>query len=332
MKQILVVGGAGYIGSYMCKYLFQNGYEILVFDNLISGHREAVKYGHLIKGDLADEKSLDNVFENYNIEVVMHFAAFAYVGESVKNPGKYYRNNVINTITLLDTMLKHNVKNFIFSSTCATFGEQNHTAISETHIQSPINPYGRSKLMVEKILQDYNNAYQLNYSILRYFNAAGADPDGELGEDHEPETHLIPLLMQTALGKIDVINVFGDDFKTRDGTCVRDYIHIADLAQAHFLSLEKMLSEQANQIYNLGNGTGHTVKEVIEVARKVTGRKIPANITARRAGDPAVLIGSSEKALKELGWKPKFNELTTIIDTAWKWHYNHPEGYDKKGA
>jgi UDP-glucose 4-epimerase len=324
---ILVVGGAGYIGSHMCKYLSQNGFTPIVLDNLVYGHRRAVKWGPLIEGSMENTGILNMIFSDYEIMAVMHFAAFAYVGESVTNPGKYYGNNVAATISLLETMRKHNVSKFIFSSTCATYGEPVEIPIRETHPQAPINPYGRSKLMVEQILDDYQNAYGLNSISLRYFNAAGADPDGEIGEDHDPETHLIPLILQTALGKRDEITVFGDDYSTEDGTCIRDYIHVTDLSQAHLLALEKLMNDYPGGKYNLGNGDGHSVRQVIDAAQEVTGSKIPSKVIERRPGDPAILIGSSEKAVQELGWKPRFADLKSILGTAWHWHKNNPDGY-----
>ena len=328
MKNILVVGGAGYIGSYMCKYLAKNGYAPIVLDNLVYGHRQAVKWGPFVKGSMSDLKLLDQIFTEHSISAVMHFAAFCYVGESVEDPKKYYRNNVAATITLLEAMLKNNINNFIFSSSCATYGEPIEIPMTEEHPQSPINPYGRSKYMVEQILDDFTAAYGLEHVSLRYFNAAGADPDGELGEDHNPETHLIPLVLKTALGQKETIHIFGDDYPTPDGTCVRDYIHIDDLAQAHLLALERLLKGLPGGKYNLGNGDGHSVNQVVETARNVTGKSIPAKIVARRPGDPAVLIGSSQKAMHELGWKPRFADLETIIETAWQWHKNHPDGYE----
>ena len=327
MKKILVVGGAGYIGSSMCRQLHKNGYQPIVLDNLVYGHKQAVKWGPLIEGDMSNRALLEQIFTKENIDVVMHFAAFCYVGESVDAPAKYYRNNVAATLTLLESMVEHRVSNFIFSSTCATYGEPVSIPMNEDHSQNPINPYGRTKLMVENMLADFKHAYGLNFVALRYFNAAGAEPDGKIGEDHRPETHLIPLVLQTALGLRKSIQIFGDDFSTQDGTCVRDYIHIVDLAQAHLLALDMLLNGKPGGFYNLGNGEGHSVQEVVEVARAVTGKPIPAEIVGRRAGDPAVLIGSSDKAIKELGWAPQFNELETIIETAWRWHKNNPSGY-----
>ncbi len=327
MINILVIGGAGYIASYMCKYLAKSGYQPIVLDNLIYGHRESVRWGPFFKGSMADRNLLSHIFSEYEISTVMHFAAFCYVGESITDPGKYYRNNVAATIGLLEMMVEKNISNFIFSSSCATYGEPVEIPITEQHPQNPINPYGRSKLMVEQILRDFRIAYDLKYVSLRYFNAAGADPDGELGEDHKPETHLIPLVLQTALGQKEVLHIFGDDYPTRDGTCIRDYIHIDDLAQAHLLAMERLINNVGDGEYNLGNGNGYSVKEVVETANRITGKPIASKITKRRIGDPAVLIGSSEKAIKELGWKPRFSDLDMIIETAWKWHRNHPDGY-----
>jgi len=327
MLNILIVGGAGYIGSYMCKYLSKNGYNPIVLDNLIYGHKEAVKWGVFIEGSIADSTLLDQIFRKYQIIAVMHFAAFCYVGESVTEPLKYYQNNLSNTITLLNCMVKNNVLNLVFSSSCAIFGESDGLPITENQKKNPINPYGKSKLMVEKILDDLNKAYNLNYVCLRYFNAAGADPDIEVGEDHIPETHIIPLVLQTALGKKDSITIFGDDYSTKDGTCIRDYIHIVDLAQAHLLSLERLLNHKLSANYNLGSGTGYSVMEILELACKITNKKISYRIFKRREGDPAVLISSNEKVFNELGWEPKFGDIETIIETAWKWHQKMPNGY-----
>jgi len=327
MKNVLIIGGAGYIGSHMSKYLAKRNYSPIVLDNLVHGHREAVRWGPFMEGSMDDPELLASAFETYPIDVVMHFGAFCYVGESVEDPSKYYRNNVAATITLLERMIEHHVDKFIFSSSCATYGEPEGIPITENHPQNPINPYGRSKFMVEQILQDFAHAYGLRYVSLRYFNAAGADPEGEIGEDHDPETHLIPLVLRTAMGQRDAIHIFGTEYPTKDGTCIRDYIHVDDLAQAHFLALERLLNESPGGTYNLGNGTGFSVREVIEVARKVTGRDIPIKITEKRPGDPAVLIGSSKKAMMELGWKPRFNDLHTVIETAWHWHKSHPDGY-----
>ena len=327
IKNILVVGGAGYIGSHMCKYLNRRGYHPIVLDNLVCGHRQAVKWGTFFEGSMGDSDLLRKIFLDFEIVAVMHFAAFCYVGESVTEPAKYYRNNVANTISLLDVMVKEKVSNFIFSSSCATYGEPLGIPIEETHPLRPISPYGRTKLMVEQILKDFAVGYGLNSVSLRYFNAAGADPDGELGEDHDPETHLIPLVLQTALGQRPSIQIFGDDYPTKDGTCIRDYIHIEDLAQAHLLALERLLNGLPGGEYNLGNGEGYSVREVIEIAKNVTGKPVPVKVGKRRLGDPAILVGSSEKASRELGWRPQFPDLEAIIETAWNWHKANPYGY-----
>ncbi|MBW2109419.1 MAG: UDP-glucose 4-epimerase GalE [Deltaproteobacteria bacterium] len=325
--KILVVGGAGYIGSHMCKFLAAHDHVPVVLDNLVCGHRQAVKWGPFFEGPMEDRGLLRRIFSEHEIACVMHFAAFCYVGESMTAPAKYYRNNVAATLTLLEAMVEAEIQGFIFSSSCATYGEPEKIPIPEDHPLNPINPYGRTKLMVEQILADFRRAYGLESVCLRYFNAAGADPDGELGEDHDPETHLIPLVLQTALGQRPHIDVFGDDYPTKDGTCIRDYIHIQDLAQAHLAALERLLDGKPGGVFNLGNGEGFSVRDVIEVARKATGAPIPEKVTPRRPGDPAVLVGSSEKARQELGWKPRFADLETIIETAWKWHRAHPTGY-----
>ncbi len=324
---VLVAGGAGYIGSYMCKLLARRGYEPVVIDSMVHGHADAVKWGPLYRGCISDGELIDHVFGRHPIAAVMHFAAFCYVGESVTDPVKYYHNNVANTLGLLRGMLAHGVRRFIFSSTCATYGEPEWIPLTEDHPQRPINPYGRTKLMVEQMLTDLEHAHGLRSVCLRYFNAAGADPDGELGEDHRPETHLIPLALDAARGRLPEIAVFGDDYPTPDGTCVRDYIHIADLAQAHLLALERLLTDGPGGRYNLGNGAGHSVRQVIDAARRVTGRPIPEKAAPRRPGDPAVLVGSSEKVIRELGWRPEYADLETIIETAWRWHREHPDGY-----
>ncbi len=319
---ILVVGGAGYIGSHAVLALQQAGYEALVLDNLVYGHRELVaKLGaELVEGDMNDRAMLDQLFASREIAAVMHFAAYAYVGESVTDPIKYYRNNVVATLTLLEAMLAANVKHFVFSSTCATYGTPKSVPIPEDHPQNPINPYGATKLMVERILADFDTAYGLKSVCFRYFNAAGADPAGRLGEDHNPETHLIPLVLQTALGLRDSISVFGTDYPTPDGTCIRDYIHVSDLASAHILGVEYLLKGGDSGAFNLGNGSGFSVKQVIETAQQVTGREIKVIERERRAGDPAALIGTSERARTILGWQPQYAELTQIISHAWNWH------------
>lgn len=318
--KVLVTGGAGYIGSHAVRALKQAGDEVVVLDNLIYGHKELAQGEPLIVGDLRDEALLRRVFSEHRFDAVMHFAAYAYVGESVQNPAKYYRNNVASTLNLLDAMREANVHLFIFSSTCATYGEPKEIPIPETHPQNPINPYGASKLMVERILQDYDRAYGLNYVSLRYFNAAGADEAGDIGEDHNPETHLIPLTLDAALGRRDHITIYGADYDTPDGTCVRDYIHVSDLAQAHLLGLRYLANGGKSDVFNLGNGNGFSVREVIETAEKVTGKAIRVVEGERRAGDPARLVGCAEKAKAILGWEPKFTRLETIVATAWKWH------------
>jgi len=318
--KVLVTGGAGYIGAHAVRELKKAGYEAVILDNLVYGHRELAQGERLIVGDLENRALLEQLFSEHRFEAVMHFAAYAYVGESVENPAKYYRNNVAATLNLLDVMREAKVNRFIFSSTCATYGEPKEVPIPESHPQNPINPYGASKMMVERILADYSKAYSLKYVALRYFNAAGADESGEIGEDHNPETHLIPLVLDAALGKRKHITIYGTDYDTPDGTCIRDYIHVTDLANAHVLGLKYLQHGGESNVFNLGNGNGFSVREVIETARKVTDREIPVVEGARRPGDPAQLIGSAEKAKKILGWNPKFNQLETIIATAWKWH------------
>lgn len=319
MKNILVTGGAGYIGSHACKALAQAGYTPVTFDNLIYGHRWAAKWGPLEEGDILDRSALDRVIETYRPEGVMHFAAYTYVGESVENPGKYYRNNVAGSLSLLEAARDHGIKRFIFSSTCATYGVPQEIPIRENHVQAPINPYGASKLMIERMLQDFDVGYGLKSVILRYFNASGADPDGETGEDHDPETHLIPLVLDAAIGKRPAITIFGEDYETPDGTCIRDYIHVTDLANAHVLALKHIEAGNDSAVYNLGNGAGYSVKEVIDTARRITGRPIPVQVGGRRPGDPARLIGDAEKATRELGWHQEMPELEKIIETAWNW-------------
>lgn len=326
---ILVCGGAGYIGSHMVAALLEKGEEVVILDNFQKGHRDAVLGGKLYEGDLRDRAILDKVFTENNIDAVIDFAADSLVGESVVEPLKYFENNVGGTLSLLRAMKDYGVKNIVFSSTAATYGEPESIPILESDKTFPTNPYGESKLAVEKVLKWCDNAYGIKYTALRYFNAAGAHESGKIGEDHKPESHLIPLILETALGKREKIMIFGDDYKTEDGTCVRDYIHVMDLASAHLLAVDRLRKGGESRIYNLGNGTGFSVKEVIEVARKVTGREIKAEVAPRRAGDPAVLIASSQKAVEELGWKPKFNSLETIVETAWNWHVNHPTGYEK---
>ena len=320
---VLVTGGAGYIGSHAVLALKHAGYNVIVLDNLVYGHRDLVEKGlqvELIVGDISDRPFLDQLFATHSIAAVMHFSAYAYVGESVTDPAKYYRNNVIGTITLLEAMLAASVKQFVFSSTCATYGVPKEVPITEDHPQDPINPYGATKLMVERILADFSHAYGLKSVVFRYFNAAGADPTGLLGEDHNPETHLIPLVLMAALGKRESISIFGTDYPTPDGTCIRDYIHVTDLADAHVLGLEYLLQGGDSAIFNLGNGNGFSVKQVIDTAGLVTGRDIKVTIADRRPGDPPSLVGSSEKARKTLGWSPQYPEIKDILTHAWKWH------------
>ncbi|MFL0606118.1 UDP-glucose 4-epimerase GalE [Cylindrospermopsis raciborskii] len=320
---VLVTGGAGYIGSHAVKALLQDGYHVLILDNLVYGHRDLVEQVlqvELIQGDIQDIPLLNSIFQRYQVEVVMHFSAYAYVGESVTDPAKYYRNNVVATLSLLEAMLGAGIYKFVFSSTCATYGVPQFIPLTEEHPQHPINPYGATKLMVERILSDFDIAYGLKYVSFRYFNAAGADPSGILGEDHNPETHLIPLVLQTALGKRSSISIFGTDYPTPDGTCIRDYIHVTDLAIAHILGLEYLLQGGTSTVFNLGNGNGFSVKEVIAAAKEVTGNNIPITECDRRPGDPPILIGSSEKARKILGWQPVYPHINEIVSHAWKWH------------
>lgn len=326
---ILVCGGAGYIGSHMVAELLQNGEDVVILDNFEKGHRDAILGGKLYEGDLRDRDILDKIFTENKIEAVIDFAAYSLVGESVEEPLKYFQNNIGSTINLLEAMKDHNVKCIVFSSTAATYGEPENIPILEEDKTFPTNPYGESKLAVEKILKWCDRAYGIKYTVLRYFNAAGAHISGKIGEDHRPESHLIPIILQVALGQREKIMIFGDDYNTEDGTCFRDYIHVSDLASAHLLALNRLRKGGESKIYNLGNGKGFSVKEVVEVTRNVTGKEIKAEIAERRAGDPAVLIASSEKAKDELGWKPKYNSLETIIETAWNWHKNHPNGYEK---
>lgn len=320
MKHVLVTGGAGYIGSHACKALAGAGYVPVTFDNLVYGHEWAVKWGPLVRGDILDRTALDATIRQWQPVAVMHFAAFAYVGESVANPGKYYRNNVAGSLNLLEAMRDHGINKFIFSSTCATYGIPDVVPIPETLAQHPINPYGASKLMIEQMLRDFDAAHGLRSISLRYFNAAGADPDGETGESHDPETHLIPLVLDTAAGTRPEIVVFGEDYGTPDGTCIRDYIHVTDLADAHLRALVALESGQPTTAYNLGNGRGFSVKEVIDAARKVTGREIPVRYGGRRLGDPPRLVGDATRIRRELGWQPQHADLTEMIDTAWRWH------------
>jgi len=327
MSTILVTGGAGYIGSHVVKELLHQGHEPIVYDNLQTGHREAVKKAIFIRGDLADSEKLKDTFRSFPIESVMHFAADCLVGESVKNPLKYFNNNVKNSIQLIEIMKEFRVRKIVFSSSAAVYGEPENIPIRENHTCRPTNPYGETKWIFEKVLQAFHEAKKLDYISLRYFNAAGADPEGDLGEDHSSETHLIPIALRAVLTG-DAVSIFGTDYNTPDGTCVRDYIHVTDLAQAHILALEKLEQRGNSGIYNLGNGNGFSVKEVIETVEKVTGKRLTSIESPRRAGDPAQLVASSEKIKGELGWSPKYPELETIIQTAWQWHKKHPNGYE----
>ncbi|MCK9856994.1 MULTISPECIES: UDP-glucose 4-epimerase GalE [Paenibacillus] len=324
---VLVTGGAGYIGSHAVAALAERGEEIVVVDNLQQGHREAVVGGKLYVGDLRDAEFMDTVFKENKIDAVIHFAANSLVGESMTNPAKYYHNNVYGTLCLLEKMIEHDVKKIVFSSTAATYGEPENVPIDEFDRTLPTNTYGETKLAMEKMMKWFDVAHGLKYVSLRYFNAAGAHASGKIGEDHSPETHLIPIVLQAALGQRPHISVFGDDYATPDGTCIRDYIHVSDLADAHVLAVDKLRQGSDSAIYNLGNGQGFSVKEVIEIARKVTEREIKAVIEPRRAGDPATLVASSARARKELGWNPSRANLEDIIRSAWNWHVNHPNGY-----
>lgn len=317
---VLVTGGAGYVGAHGCKALNKAGYRPVVYDNLVYGHEDAVLWGPLERGDIADRTRLDAVFEMHHPIAVMHFAAFAYVGESVADPGKYYRNNVCGTLTLMEAMLAHGVDKMVFSSTCATYGEPRQVPIREDEPQQPINPYGRSKLMVEQMLADFERARGLKSVMLRYFNAAGASPDAEIGECHDPETHLIPLALDAAVEKGPALTVHGEDYPTPDGTCVRDYIHVGDLADAHARALKYLEDGGATRAFNLGTGAGVSVREVLDAVERVTGRKVPHHVGARRPGDPPVLVADTSRAGVELGWAPTMSDIDTIIATAWAWH------------
>lgn len=333
-QTILVTGGAGYIGSHVAYALRQAGYPVVILDNLVYGHRDLVEqvlHVPLIEGSTLDKALLKDVFERYDIGAVMHFAAYTYVGESVSDPHKYYESNVVGTLTLLDAMVAANVTAFVFSSTCATYGLPETLPITEDHPQRPINPYGQTKRMVEQILTDYDKAYDLRSVRFRYFNAAGAHPSGLLGEDHSPESHLIPLVLQTALGLRETIAIYGTDYPTPDGTCIRDYIHVCDLAEAHILGLEYLLKGGASAVFNLGNGQGFSVREVIDAAQRVTGRPIPVVEADRRPGDASILVGSSQKARELLGWDPKYGDIDTILTHAWQWHQKR-HGADRPGS
>jgi len=328
MSAILVTGGAGYIGSHAVRALANLNYKVIVLDNLIYGHRQAIINADVtfVEGDIANKALVVNIIKSYKIEAVMHFAAFAFVGESVTDPSKYYNNNLASSIALLDAMREAACKNIIFSSTCASYGTPVYVPMDELHPQEPINPYGASKWMLERVIKDYHHAYGLNYAFLRYFNASGCSSDGRIGEDHNPETHLIPLILKAAKGERSAITVFGTDYDTPDGTCVRDYIHVEDLADAHLKAFTFLLSGKGPVICNLGTGSGFSVKEMIQAAEKVTGKKVPVIYGDRRDGDPAILVANASKAYAEIGWRAKYTSIEDIIATAWKW-----EGGERNG-
>lgn len=327
---ILVTGGAGYIGSHTVRELRSRGYDVVVYDNLTTGHIEAVGDAIFVNGDLFDVELLKDTFKKYGVDSVIHFAAYSLVGESMTNPLKYYHNNVAGTLALLEAMVACDVKYLVFSSSAATYGDTGEDIISETSPQKPTSVYGMTKLMMEQLMADFDKAYGLKYVALRYFNAAGAHESGEIGEDHNPESHLIPIIMQVLNGKREKLGIFGDDYPTPDGTCIRDYIHITDLADAHIKALESLKSGANSNAYNLGNGNGFSVKEVVETVEKVVGKPVKREIVPRRAGDPAVLVASSDKIKKELGWKPEYDSLEKIVASAWKWHSTHPDGFKTK--
>jgi UDP-glucose 4-epimerase len=327
MAVFLIVGGAGYIGSHMVKHLASHGHDVVVLDDLSTGHRKSVVAGKFIQGDLGDQDLIEEIFSTLKIDCVMHFAAFSLVGESVKIPLTYYNNNSAKTTRLLMAMARHGVDKFILSSTAAVYGEPKNLPILETEPTEPTNPYGRSKLFIEKVLEDCDASHGLKYISLRYFNAAGASKDGEIGEDHSPETHLIPLVLQVALRQREYIEIYGTDWDTPDGTCIRDYIHVMDLAEAHILAAQRLMEGGESGVYNLGCQSGYSVREIISIAREITRKPIPAVESDRRPGDPARLVASSEKIKSELGWNPRYDDPERIIATAWKWHSANPQGY-----
>jgi UDP-glucose 4-epimerase len=325
--RILVTGGAGYIGSHTVRQLIASGHDVTVYDNLEYGHRQAVPADRLVVGDLRDVDHVDQLLVANRIEAVVHFAAFAYVGESVTNPAKYYTNNLIYSLQLLDRCRRNGVQKFVFSSTCATYGEPAKVPIGEDEKQLPVNPYGNTKLAFERALADYAGAYPFGYCALRYFNASGAAEDGSIGEDHTPDTHLIPLVIQAAMGKRPDVTIFGTDYPTSDGTCIRDYIHVEDLAAAHVLALGR-IAPGAKLAYNVGIGRGYSVREVIRTVEEVTGLRVPVKEGLRRAGDPSELRANADKIRAELGWVPKYDTLKAIVETAWRWHKAHPNGFE----
>ena len=328
--KVLITGGAGYIGSHTVKALGEKGYQVLTVDNLSNGHKEAVLYGDLVVGDVGDKDLMEDIVSSFKPEVVIHFSAYIEVGISVKNPLSFYKNNVINSLNLLEVLIKNNIKNFIFSSTAAVYGNPEKIPIPEEHPIKPINPYGKTKATIEKALEDFSKAYNFNYVSLRYFNASGADPSGRIGESHNPETHLIPLILQTAKGEREAIKIFGTDYPTDDGTCIRDYIHVNDLAEAHILAMEYLLDGGKSDIFNCGYGYGYSVREVIETAKRITGKDFKVIEDDRREGDPPILVADSKKLKEKLNWKPKYDDLETIIKTAWNWELNRTSFKTKK--
>ncbi|HWR43985.1 UDP-glucose 4-epimerase GalE [Sporomusa sp.] len=324
---VLVTGGAGYIGSHTVRLLEKAGSNVVVYDNLVTGHRDAVKNSTFVEGDIFDSTLLADTIKRYEINSVVHFAAYSLVGVSMVNPRDYYHNNVVGTLNLLDVMMANGVNKLVFSSTAAVYGEPDTSPITEDVMKNPTNVYGRTKLIMENAMADYSRTYGLKYIALRYFNACGADTAGDIGEDHQPETHLIPLVLKACLGKTDRLKIFGDDYPTKDGTCVRDYVHVNDLGQAHVLALKALYNGHESDIYNLGNGSGFTVKEIIETAESVTGMAAPKEVAPRRAGDPAVLVASSGKIRQDLGWQPEYTDIKNIIATAWRWHKGNPDGF-----
>jgi UDP-glucose-4-epimerase GalE len=325
--RILVTGGAGYVGSHAVRLFLSRGHDAWVYDNLSVGHVASVPRERLIVGDLTEIARVDHAVVERRIEAVVHFAGSTYVGQSVLEPGKYYQNNLVNTLNLMECLRRHNVWRFVFSSTAATYGNAQQVPITEDAPQRPINPYGQSKLAVERALADYASAYGWGFACLRYFNAAGASPDAKIGEDHDPETHLIPLAIHTALGRRTSLEIFGTDYPTPDGTCIRDYIHVDDLAEAHLLTLER-LEHGKDLCYNLGIGKGSSVREVLQTVETISGKRVPVKEGPRRPGDPPVLVASSKKIQQELGWQPRYTDLAPIVETAWRWHSKHPKGYN----